>query len=230
MIDLSIQFLRNFPFFEHLDHEELDYISSLFTERCYDKGVNIFFEGDEGNELFIIKSGVVKIYRQEYTREVILSIFRDGDFFGEMALLQNERVRSASAKTLDKSTVYALKKEDFSTLLKSNPETSQKILEAVLNRLRSANELITDLTILDARVRIARMLLRLVEQYGIQTKEGMLIDLKLTHQQMADMTGTVRETVTKSLLDLQHQGLIRIDQRKIMVCKLEDLKKVVSYA
>lgn len=220
---IDVQFLRHFPFFEHLKETELAEIAPLFITRTYEKGTNVFFEEEEGDELYIIKSGVVKIYRDDKAREIILAIFREGDFFGEMAVLQNERVRSASARTLEKSTLYVLKRYDFISLLNRSPDIFIKILETALDRLRKANELITDLTILDARTRIVRMILRLIENHGRKNREGILIDLKLTHQQIADMTGTVRETVTKILLDLQNQQLIRIDKKKIIIHDVEKL-------
>lgn len=225
---INVQFLRDIPFFEHLDEGYLSEISKLCIERVYKKGEPIFFEGEEGDELYLIVSGVVQIYRDNHSRDVIFSIFREGDFFGEMALLQNEKVRSASARTIEKSTLYILKKRDFIPLVTSRPEILIGILETTLDRLRNANKLITDLTILDARTRIARLLLRLTEQHGVPCEDGMLINLKLTHQHIADMTGTVRETVTKSLIDLQNDRLIRIDQKKIIVYEIDRLKQMLG--
>lgn len=179
-------------------------------------------------DLYLIISGVIQIYQDNHSRDVILSIFREGDFFGEMALLQKERVRSASARTIEKSTLCILKKRHFIPLVKSKPEILIGILGTALDRLRDANKLITDLTILDVRTRIARMLLRLTEQHGVPSADGMLIDLKLTHQHLADMTGTARETVTKLLLDLQSEQLIRNDQRKIIVCNMDGLRNILD--
>lgn len=225
---MNPQLLRDFPLFEHLDDEYLAEISNLCSERMYSKGESIFFEGDEGDELYLVISGVIQIYQDNHSRDVILSIFREGDFFGEMALLQKERVRSASARTIEKSTLCILKKRHFIPLVKSKPEILIGILGTALDRLRDANKLITDLTILDVRTRIARMLLRLTEQHGVPSADGMLIDLKLTHQHLADMTGTARETVTKLLLDLQSEQLIRNDQRKIIVCNMDGLRNILD--
>ena len=148
---MNTHFLRDFPFFEHLDDEHIAEISKLCSTRVYKKGESIFFEGDEGDELFLVISGVIQIYQNNNSRDVIFSIFREGDFFGEMALLQNERVRSASARTIEKSTLCILKKCDFIPLLKSKPEIIIGILETTLDRLRDANKLITELTITDVR-------------------------------------------------------------------------------
>ncbi|CAH1201569.1 Cyclic AMP receptor-like protein [Paenibacillus plantiphilus] len=225
---MNPQLLRDFPLFEHLDEEYLAEISNLCSERMYSKGESIFFEGDEGDELYLVISGVIQIYQDNHSRDVILSIFREGDYFGEMALLQKERVRSASARTIEKSALCILKKRHFIPLVKSKPEILIGILGTALDRLRDANKLITDLTILDVRTRIARMLLRLTEQHGVPSADGMLIDLKLTHQHLADMTGTARETVTKLLLDLQSEQLIRNDQKKIIVCNMDGLRNILD--
>jgi CRP/FNR family cyclic AMP-dependent transcriptional regulator len=225
---MNLQLLRNFPLFEQLDDEYLTEISKLCSTRKYTKGESIFLEGDEGDELYLVISGVIQIYQDNHSRDVVLSIFREGDFFGEMALLQNERVRSASARTIEKSTLCILKKRHFIPLVNSKPEILIGILGTALDRLRDANKLIMDLTIHDVRTRIARMLLRLTEQHGVPSADGILIDLKLTHQQLADMTGTARETVTKLLLELQNEQLIRNDQRKIIVCNLDGLRNILD--
>ncbi|MCM3432383.1 Crp/Fnr family transcriptional regulator [Brevibacillus invocatus] len=159
-------------------------------------------------KLFIIKSGAVKIYRHQEGREIILAIFNEGDFFGEMVLFGDEKVRSASANTLEKSTVYIIKKEHFLKLLNRNPAIFMKILNTALERLRKANEL------------IANLLIRLTEDQG----KDRVVGLKLTHNQMADMTATARETVTKILSDMQNRGYIRIVNRQISIHDLEGLK------
>lgn len=216
----DMDFLKKFPFFEHLNHQELLEIAAMITTKVYNKGVNLFWENEEGNELFIIKSGAVKIYRHQEGREIILAIFNEGDFFGEMVLFGDEKVRSASANTLEKSTVYIIKKEHFLKLLNRNPAIFIKILNTALERLRKANELIANLSMTSAYARIANLLIRLTEDQG----EDRVVGLKLTHNQMADMTATARETVTKILSDMQNRGYIRIVNRQISIHDLEGLK------
>ncbi len=225
---MNPQLLRDFPLFEQLNDEHLAEISKLCSICNYSKGEYIFLEGDEGEALYLVISGVVQIYQNNHSRDIILSIFREGDYFGEMALLQNEREHSASARTIEKSTLCILKKRHFIPLVKSKPEILIGILETTLERLRGANKLITDLTIHDARTRIARMLLRLAEQHGVPFSGGILIDLKLTHQHLADMTGTARETVTKLLLEFQNEQLIRIDRKKISVRNIDSLRNLLE--
>lgn len=220
----DMDFLKNFPFFEHLDSQELEEIASMITTKVYNKGENLFWENEEGNELFIIKSGVVKIYRHQEGREIILALFHEGDFFGEMVLLGDDKVRSASANTLEKSTVYIIKKEHFLQLLNRNPNIFIKILHTTLERLRKANEQISNLSMSSAYARIANLLIRLTEDQG----EDRVVGLKLTHHQMADMTATARETVTKILSDMQSKGYIRIVNRQISISNLEGLKNAAG--
>jgi len=221
-------YLRDFPFFNSLEEEDLAKIAPLFMIRTYEKGTNVFLEADQGDELYMIESGVVTIYRTNEAREIILAIFREGEFFGEMAVLEDEQIRSASAKAVEKTRLYVLKRNDFVRLMNNNPHITVKIMKTAMGRLRKANELITDLTILDARTRIARGLLRLAETYGIPQTSGTLIDLRLTHQQIADLTGTVRETVTKVMLELQNQQIIHIDKKKISVSSLNKLEQWIG--
>ncbi|MGE5701071.1 MAG: Crp/Fnr family transcriptional regulator [Clostridia bacterium] len=224
----TLHFLAEVPFFRDLSPEELTQIRKLFIERRYKKGAPIFFEGDPGEEFFIVKYGTVKIFRFDRSREVILALFREGDYFGEMAVLQKHEVRSASAQTLDACVLYAMKRKDFEHLLESNPRLTLKLVESLMDRLRKANEQIEDLTFLDARSRIIKNLLNLAEEHGVTQDDGRLIDLKLTHQQIADMVGTVRETVTKVLLELQDKALISVDKKKILLKDLPALESLIQ--
>lgn len=222
MKDLS--FLKKLPLFEHLNDDEISAVASLLVVKEYDKGSNLFWEKDEGNELYIIQSGAVKIYRQEEGREIILTVFHGHDYFGEMALFGDRSVRSASASTLEKTKVFILRRAHFLELLQKNPDIFIKILHTTLERLRKANELIADLAFNSANSRVARLLFRMSEE---QTGKH-VIPLKLTHHQIADMTATTRETVTKILSDMQSKGIIQIVRKQITITDPEKLKECAS--
>ncbi|RRJ64291.1 Crp/Fnr family transcriptional regulator [Paenibacillus oralis] len=224
----ELELIRSFPFFEHLTYADLAKIAPLFITREYDKGTIVFHEADEGDELYLIQSGIIHIYRNDENREIILSVLSEGDFFGEMALLESVRDRAASARAIEKPVLYVLKRRDFICMLMHNPLICLKILETALSRLSKANEVIMDLTLFDARTRIVRTLLRLIEQHGTRKPEGFLIAFKLTHQQLADMSGTVRETVTKVMQDLQCSELIQVNKKIILVRDPDKLKQSVG--
>jgi len=228
-----IRLLMNVPIFEDFDPEELRSVAPLFKERHYKKGTILFFEGDSGDELFIIQTGFVKIYRLEHsldqTKEITLALFRDGDFFGEMSLIQKGATRSATAETIEPSTIFTLTRNDFFGFMEKSPKLCLKLLEVSMKRLRKANDQIHDLTFLDVRSRIIKNIDRLSQEYGIPMEQGLLIDLKLTHQQIANMVGTVRESVTKVLQELQDDRIILIDKKRIIITDAVRLKKSIQY-
>ncbi|MFK7694825.1 Crp/Fnr family transcriptional regulator [Paenibacillus sp. HJGM_3] len=217
--------VRNVPLFQHLKDEELMMISSLFIERKYKKNSIIFFEGDTGDELFVVKSGTVKIYRLDNTKQITLTLFRTGDFFGEMSLVQRGFTRSANAETLEPSVLYTLNRTTFFECMERAPTLCMKLLEVTMNRLRKANEQIHDLTFLDVRTRILKTVYQLSLDYG-ETKQGQTqIAVKLTHQEIANLVGTVRESVTKVLQELQEEGTISVDNKMITILDMPTLRK-----
>lgn len=222
-----IPLLKNVPLFQDLSVAELETIAPLFVERKYKKGTILFFEGDSGDEFFLIQTGVVKIYRIDNAKEIILALFRDGDFFGEMSLMQKGLTRSATAEMLEAGSIYTLVRSEFYQFMERSPKLSLRLLEVTMERLRKANEQIYDLTFLDVRTRTIKTIYRLSEEYGIVKPNGILINMKLTHQQLANMVGTVRESVTKVLQELQEDGTITIDKKFIMIRNLDGLKKMI---
>lgn len=220
-----VPILRSVPVFEQLSEEDLVTMAPLFIERKYKKGSILFFEDDKGDEFYIIKSGLVKVYRMDEQKEIILSLFRGGDFFGDMALLSPESRRSATAETLEPTVLYSLSRTEFRRYLEECPQLAIRMLEIVALRLRKTNELIQDLTLLDVRRRVYKLLLRLAEEYGVKEGPATVVHVKLTHQQLAGMAGTVRESVTKVLLELQDENLLSFQNRHMVLTNPEKLQQ-----
>lgn len=148
-----IPLLQNIPLFQDLSVSELESIAPLFVEKKYKKGTVLFFEEEEGNELFLVESGTVKVYRIDQTKEIILALFREGDFFGEMSLIQQGQTRSATAETIETTVIHSLARSEFRKFLERSPKLCFRLLETTIERLRKANEQIFDLTFLDVRSR-----------------------------------------------------------------------------
>ncbi|MFH5187176.1 Crp/Fnr family transcriptional regulator [Paenibacillus sp. TAB 01] len=223
-MSIMLRLLKNVPLFQDLSDDELEGIAPLFVERKFKKNTVLFFEGDMGDELFIIETGLVKVYRIDHVKEIILSLFDEGDFFGEMSLIQKGLTRSATAETLEATTLHSLSRQAFTQFLERTPKLSLKLLEMTMDRLRKANEQIYDLTFLDVRSRTIKVLCRLAEEHGIDYKGQLLINMKLTHQQLANMAGTVRESVTKVLQELQEEQIIAVEKKMVFIRNLEKLK------
>lgn len=219
-----VPLLQHIPLFQELAEDDLIGIAPLFTEKKVKKGTILFVEGDAGEELFLIHSGVVKIYRLDEAKEITLALFRDGDFFGEMSLISSGLTRSATAEAMQACTLYVLNRAAFTSFMEKSPRLCLKLLETTMQRLRHANDQIYDLTFLGVRSRIIKTIIRLSEQHGNATPNGILINVKLTHQQLANLVGTVRESVTKVLQELLDDELIIIDKKLITLRNIEAIQ------
>lgn len=219
-----MQLVQNVPLFQEYNQEELEALTPLFKERKYPKGSILFLEGDQGEEFFLIRSGSVKIYRIDDTKEIILALFRDGDYFGEMAMMQRGFPRSATAETLETSHIYSMTRSDFFRFMEKSPKLCLRLLDVTMERLRKANEQIYDLTFLGVKSRIAKVMLRLADEHGVPSPHGTIIPIKLTHQQLANMVGAVRESVTKILQELQDEATIRIENKMVLILKPNRLR------
>ncbi|MFC0216608.1 Crp/Fnr family transcriptional regulator [Paenibacillus chartarius] len=211
---------RNSPLFEGYKQEDFRLLTGLIRERRYPQGTILFLEGDLGDECFLIKSGTVKIYRFDESKEVILALLRKGDYFGEMAMMQEGLTRSASAEILETSYLYSIHRRDFLAFLEQNPKLCIRLLEATMNRLRKANEQIYDLTLLDLKPRILKTMKRLSLEHGDRTADGsIVVPIKLTHQQLASMVGATRVAVTRIINSLQKEQIIKFDKKLLVILR-----------
>ena len=181
-------------------------------ERTYPKGSVILFEDDPGDALYLVASGQVKVVLiGEDGREVILSVLGEGAFFGEMALLDDEP-RSAHVIAMEDSVVLALRREDFRARLRASPEVAIALLKELSRRLRRADDQIGSLVLLDVGGRVAELLVRLADEEG-----GDRITRKLTHATIAQMIGSSRETVSRTMRDLQDRNLVTVTRQEIVL-------------
>ncbi|HET7024168.1 MAG TPA: Crp/Fnr family transcriptional regulator [Gemmatimonadales bacterium] len=184
----------------------------LLRERAYPKGSVILFEDDPGDALYIVGAGQVKVVLiGEDGREVILSVLGQGSFFGELALLDDEP-RSAHVIAMEDSSVLALRREDFQTRLRSSPEVAIALLRELSSRLRRADEKIGGLVLLDVNGRVAELLLQHADAEG-----GARITRKLTHHTVAQMIGSSRETVSRTMRDFVERGFIQVTRKDITI-------------
>ena len=171
----------------------------------------ILHEGEESDSLYIILYGKVKIYVCDKDGgEAILNIQGAGDFFGEMALL-DEAPRSASVMTMEPTRVAAMSKSAFKECLASHPDIAYNLIRALSQRVRGLSGSVRNLALLDVYGRVARTLIDLARPEGKQ----LVIDQKLTHQDIANMVGASREMVSRIMKDLSTKGYIKAERRRI---------------
>ncbi len=216
-MDLKIQALKNVNLFSMLSDSELKEIAALAKSRCYKKNRIIFHQGDPGNVLFVLLSGLVKIFiDHEDGRESILKIVYEKDFFGEMSLLDGE-YRSATITALEDSEALLISREDFIGIIKRCKSFTLNILAALSRRVRSADEKIFDLTFLDAYGKVSKLILNLIENSSSSLDDRIIIDTPLSRLEMAEIAGISRETFTRIINKYQSKGVLSLEGRKIVI-------------
>ena len=212
-----VELLKKIPLFSSLKHDELEAITKVSFVKTFPKDQIILLENEEGDTLFTIIKGKVKVTAfSEHGKEVIFSILYDGDFFGDMSLLDG-KPRSASVVAIEDSEVRLIRRQDFFRLLEKHPQIALKLLEELTSRLRKADERIESLALLDVTGRIAGILLQLAKDTSHNTPKGTVIKSRPTHQELANMAGTTRETVTRILKQLEMKGYITISGKDITI-------------
>jgi CRP/FNR family cyclic AMP-dependent transcriptional regulator len=208
----------------HIDDEV--FVLSKFMERRYRKGQNVFFQGEYGHEMFIVKSGVLKIYREGDDKEVILGHQFPGETIGELEAIHYNQSRLASAAALEDSTLWAISRTDLDAIIQLYPNLLRKLFYVICERLSQADRKIDYLSFLDTRLRVINLLLDLHSNFGVETASGSLINWKVTQQHLAFMIGVNRESATRALKDLENEGLIQIQSRLITILDVSTLQKL----
>jgi CRP/FNR family cyclic AMP-dependent transcriptional regulator len=205
--------LKNIPLFSVLADEELDAISRLAVTRNYPKNSIIINEGDHTDSLYVILSGKVKIFlTDDQQKEVIVAIQREGDYFGELALL-DEAPRSASVMTMEPCSLLIVSRGAFERHLANDPKLAISLMRGLAARLRATTENVKSLALLDVYGRIARTLL----QFAKEQDGHHVIDDRLTHQDLANMVGASREMVSRIMKDLARGGYIKTEGKRITI-------------
>ncbi|MEI7905023.1 MAG: Crp/Fnr family transcriptional regulator [Candidatus Firestonebacteria bacterium] len=221
-------FLKKVPVFSDISLKDLNLIGKRVLERKYPKGSYLFFENEEGNTLFVIVSGLIKIFTSDKSGRIkTLAYLKEGDFFGEMAMLDQDK-RSASAVVVEDSDVMILNRSDFQHEILNRPLVALRVMKTLCARLRVADKQIEDLTFKNLPGRVASTLLDLSAKYGVKEPEGIKINLKLTHQELADMIGTAREVVTSILGKFKKSKCIAYKEKNIVILNETELKTWIN--
>ena len=207
--------LRSIPIFGRVSEADLEELATHLIERRFPKNATVVEEGLPGDYMYVIREGRAKVTKaSEDGREKIMNFLEAGAFFGDMALLGDE-TRSASVKTLEESTLLALSRRDFIDLLRQSPDLALSVIEELANRLRETNEQARSLSFQGVEERTRNLFERIARE-----EEGggdRLMTPSLTHQQIADMVGTSRETVTRAIKVLKSSGWLSQDGKRYVI-------------
>ncbi|HVR42283.1 MAG TPA: Crp/Fnr family transcriptional regulator [Thermoanaerobaculia bacterium] len=219
---------RQFDLFSELDERELEKIAALAKPRKYQKEEVIFHADERGDVFCLIVSGKVKVTMiSPEGREIILSMLGDGDFFGEMALLDDEP-RSATVTAIEPLEVLTIFRNELLQIMREDFSITRKILAELSKRLRRASRRIESLVTMDVYGRLARFLLELARDQGREVEGGFVAVNRPTHQAIANTIGTSRETVSRLLHELMDQKLLLSEGKTIYLRRsaIEQFKEI----
>ena len=216
--------IRKVPLFSTLTDEEFNALQYIFIQRSYRRNQVIFMEEETGNYMYLVLSGKVKVAKSTSSgRETILAIHKAGDFFGEMSLLDGQTA-PATVSAMEDSKIISVSGTDFHRYLMHNEKILLQIINVLCARLRQVwQKQSLSSSKADARIRMG--IYDLAKRHGVQDAHGTIIDLKITHQELAEMVGTSRETVTRVIARLREEGIIEVDQRRMTLLNPQALLK-----
>jgi CRP-like cAMP-binding protein len=221
----TTDFLKYVPIFSELNEESLEKIAHIGIKKTFRKDSIVMFEHETGSALFVIISGKVKISRvSDDGKEVILTILSDSDFFGEMALLDG-LTRSANVTAMEDTEMFLIQRNDFLNLLEEHPEVTIALVQELTQRLRSADMKIKSLSLKDAEGKVANVILQLADNVG-RIKQGKVEIEKLPFQHdLANMAGTSRETISRTLHAFAKKGLVELEGSKLRIVNYEKFRE-----
>lgn len=213
------ELFRKFDLFAELDDRELEALAAVAKQRRYQRDEVVFHAEERGDIFCLVVSGRVKVTMiSPEGKEIILSMIGPGEFFGEMALLDDEP-RSATVTAIEPLEVVTIWREELLQIMKDDFSITKKLVAELSKRLRRASRRIESLVTMDVYGRLARFLLELARDQGREMENGFVAVQRPTHQAIANTIGTSRETVSRLLHDLIEQKLILTEGKMIYLAK-----------
>ncbi len=221
-MSLDIESLKSIYYFAGLDNTQLEAIKKYFSEKAVSKGEIILREGEWSDYLFFLITGLVKVYKTSQNgKEQILHIAPPGDSLNDISTFDGG-TNQASMLAMSPVTLYSVRKENLNTLLQEHPSIYSNILKALAIRVRRDSNLVEELSSTQVMGRLAKLLL------GKYAGEEATVGLWLTQQDMANMIGTCREVVNRSLKVMEENGAIRLKRHRVIVLKRDILSDIAK--
>ncbi len=217
--------LRQAPLFSGLDDEVAGALEASMSSSALRRGEILFSEGDDGNQLYVVTDGKIKLGRTSPDgRENLLAILGPGQMFGELSFF-DPGPRSATATAVTDVELKSLGHEALSPVLNAHPDVAHALLNQLAGRLRRTNEVVGDLVFSDVPGRVAKALLDLASRFGRRADDGIHVNHDLTQEELAQLVGASRETVNKALADFASRGWLRLEPRSVVILDLERLQR-----
>jgi CRP-like cAMP-binding protein len=225
LVPIDQEVIRKAPLFTALDDVAAASLLANMVSVKISKGSILFAEGDEGDQLYVIAEGKLKLGTSSGDgRENLLSILGPGEMFGELSLF-DPGPRTSTATAVTDAKLLSLGQEKLLPWLAENPKVALQLLARLAQRLRRTNEAVGDLVFSDVPGRVAKALIDLGERFGKKTDEGLFVHHDLTQEELAQLVGASRETVNKALADFAGRNWLKLDGRAVLITDFERLSK-----
>lgn len=226
--EYRLKIIGRLPFFKHLPAGVISKINNLFHDSDVSAKERVYFEGDEAEHLYLVAMGKVKLVRNTAAgREVLLDILHGGEYFGSLSIFGG-RIYTETAIAQTDSCILSISAEDFEHILSDHPDVTRKVLEAVSQRLAESQEIIKQLSVYNAEQRIASALMRLAGKLGEARGQGVLIQLPFSRQDLAAMTGSTTETVSRVMSRFAEEGWVKSGRKWVTITDMKQLEKLIK--
>ena len=220
--------LEEMPILSSLSQSDWEKVKHLFIEKHFGKDEYIFFEGDPSSWIGVVLEGRVKMIKHsENGKDVVLDLIAPGEMLGELAAFNGEPY-PATAQAMEPTVVAIIHQDDYLRLLKQYPALALRMIEELGRRLREAQETIKSMAVERVERRIARILLKLAATTGLSSEEGIVIEMPLTRQDIAEMAGTTVETAIRTMSKFRKKGLVRTERGRVIILEPHELVKIAE--
>jgi CRP-like cAMP-binding protein len=225
MLSLRLQAM---PILSSLSQRDWEKVKHLFIEKHFGKDDYIFFEGDPSSWLGVVLDGRVKMIKHsEAGKDVVLDVISPGEMLGEVAAFNGESY-PFTAQAMEPTVVATIHQDDYLRLLNQYPALALRVIEELGRRLREAQDMIRSMAVERVERRIARILLKLAATTGSSSEDGILIELPLTRQDIAEMAGTTVETAIRTMSKFRKKGLVRTKRGRVTILEPHQLVKIAE--
>ncbi len=227
-IELRLSILRKAPFFKTISEAEISRVNKFFHHTSYSADQTIYFTGDNGISLFVVASGNIKLVKHSATgQDVLIDILNPGDFLGTLPILGDDQYKETAIAHTN-ACVLSINNEDFRSILNSIPTVAINLVEILSERLKSSNEMIQQLSVKSVEKRIAFILLKLKSKLGVEFERGSLIQLPLSRNDLAEMTGSTPETASRVISNLSKEGILKTGRKWIAIINPQKLSRIAE--
>jgi CRP-like cAMP-binding protein len=218
--------LRTVEWLRELPGEEVERLRRASRHRDYDRGATIFTPESHPHSVYLLESGLARIYRlSKQGAETTFGYVAPGEVFGELTLF-GDFPRESFAHAVRRSRVWKVPRESFQQLIVRRPSIAMEVTRQIGERLKRIENRVEDLVFRDVRSRVAHILIELARDFGRGQGGEVLLELELTQSELATLVGSTRQTVNASLRELEQQGLVRRDGRRLRLVEPAELERV----